>query len=460
MFWRRPHKSAKQTPAPLPSPDNVPPPADLVSPDKALAMRFVAEAGKQMLEASPSVSEVLDRLRPFLPVVGLEGCMIDANLSTLTLSYWGPGMPLPLTMMRDVRASEPRLERMAETVSLLDKVERGEIELASAFEQLQVLARTPGMRRRWARTAILVSVIGWVLFLNGLDAISVLVALLATALTFPVSFVVSRMRLPLIAATFAAAVILAAVPNLLAAAGLSFSIAAAVVGGLFIYLPGRAFVTAVIDGLANAPVSAITRAFEALITAGALALGVMVGGEIGVGLGVELQADVVSAPLWISVLAAGVGVLGIAVAWGMPRTRVIPTVAIGAIGWLIVALPTREGSASSWVVYLIAAMFVGFAGVIGASLQGGTGSVYTGVAILPLVPGFSIYQGMLALALGTGDAAVPLKNAATISLAIAGGVAAGLALGRNAFSLAAWLRKRARATAADRHAAAPRRPTA
>ncbi len=44
-----------------------------------------------MLEASPSVSEVLDRLRPFLPVVGLEGCMIDANLSTLTLSYWGPG---------------------------------------------------------------------------------------------------------------------------------------------------------------------------------------------------------------------------------------------------------------------------------------------------------------------------------------------------------------------------------
>ena len=227
------------------------------------------------------------------------------------------------------------------------------------------------------------------------------------------------------------------------------------VGGLFIYLPGRAFVTAVIDGLGNAPVSAITRAFEALITAGALALGVVVGGEIGAGLGVELQADVTSAPLWISVLAAGVGVLGIAVAWGMPRSRVIPTVAIGAIGWLIVALPTREGSATSWVAYLLAAMFVGFAGVIGASLQGGTGSVYTGVAILPLVPGFSIYQGMLALTLGTGDAAGPLKDAAVISLAIAGGVAVGLALGRNAFSLATWLRSRTRSTGSDRDAATP-----
>ncbi len=100
-------------------------------------------------------------------------------------------------------------------------------------------------------------------------------------------------------------------------------------------------------------------------------------------------------------------------------------------------------------------MFVGFAGVIAASLQGGTGSVYTGVAILPLVPGFSIYQGMLALTLGTGDAAGPLKDAAFISLAIAGGVAIGLALGRNTFSLATWLRSHARPPASDPPDATP-----
>jgi uncharacterized membrane protein YjjP (DUF1212 family) len=432
MFQRRKPEPDRQ----VPTPDT--------SPDIALAMKFVAEAGRQMLEASPSVSEVLEDLRRFLPVVGLEGAMVDANLSTLTLSYWGPGMQFPVTTMRDVRASEPRLEKMAETASLLGRVKDGEIDLATGYEQLQALGRAPGMRRRWARTAILVSVVGWVLFLNGIDIVSVLVALLATALCFPVNSVIARLRLPAISGTFVAAVILAAVPNLLAAAGLSFSIGAAVVGGLFIYLPGRAFVTAVIDSLANAPVSAITRGFEALLTGGALALGVAVGGEIGAGLGVELQVDFLSAPLWISVLAAGVGVLGIAVAWGMPRVRVIPTVAIGAIGWLIVAIPSREGTRSSWVIYLVAAMFVGFAGVISARLQGGTGSFYTGVAILPLVPGYSIYQGMLALTLGTSLAAGPLKDAAVISLAIAGGVAIGLSLGRNAFWLGTWLRAHGR----------------
>ena len=48
MFWRRPHKSAKEAPV------------TVASSDTALAIKFAAEAGKQMLEASPSVSEVLD----------------------------------------------------------------------------------------------------------------------------------------------------------------------------------------------------------------------------------------------------------------------------------------------------------------------------------------------------------------------------------------------------------------
>ncbi len=89
MFWRRKHKTESRVPVPGAS-----------AADIGLAIKFVAEAGKQMLEASPSVSEVLDNLRRLLPVVGLEGAMIDANLSTLTLSYWGPGMDFPVTTMR------------------------------------------------------------------------------------------------------------------------------------------------------------------------------------------------------------------------------------------------------------------------------------------------------------------------------------------------------------------------
>jgi len=414
-----------------------------LTPENVLAINFVAEAGKQMLESSTSVSEVLDRLRGFLPAVGLEGAALDANLGTLTLSYWKPGQSAPLTTMQVIDVRQPRLERFTGTVSLLERVERGEIELAAAYEELQSLRRAPAAARRYGRVAILVSVLGWVFFLNGLNLTTILIALLATLLTFPVDAVVRRLNMPNVTGTILAAIILAAVPNLLAGAGLSFSLSAAVVGGLFIYLPGRAFVSAVIDGLANAPVSAMTRGFEAILTAGALAFGVVIGGRIGSGLGVELNIDTHAAPLWLSILGAAIGVFGLAMAWGMPRTRVVPSVAIGAVGWLIVALATREAIGSGWPAYFAAAVLVGFFGALVALLQGGSASVYTGVAILPLVPGFTLYQGMLALTHATNTGASgKLADAAVISLAIAGGVAVGLALGRNLQAMGGWITAR------------------
>ena len=85
-----------------------------------------------------------------------------------------------------------------------------------------------------------------------------------------------------------------------------------------------------------------------------------------------------------------------------------------------------------------------FFGVVVAYLQGGIASVYTGVAILPLVPGFTLYQAMLAFTQGTGEAAGKLTDAVVVSLAIAGGVAVGLALGRNLQAVGGWMASRQR----------------
>jgi uncharacterized membrane protein YjjB (DUF3815 family) len=170
------------------------------------------------------------------------------------------------------------------------------------------------------------------------------------------------------------------------------------VGALFIYLPGRALVSSVIDSLANAPESAMSRGLEAIVTAGALALGMLAGSTIGEGFGLAYKPNADAQPLLLSVLAAGVAVLGLAAAWGMPRGQLLPASATAAMGWYIVVV---------------------------------SASVYTGVAILPLVPGYALYQGMLAISQGRTEAAVrQLSEAALISISIAIGVAVGLALGQ------------------------------
>ena len=408
--------------------------------DKVLALNFLAEVGRQLLESSTSVSEVTYRLVDFLPAVGLEGCAVDAGLRSVTLSYWEPGQAMPLTLMQTVGVTQPRLERLTGTLSIMEQVERGDLGVEEAYERLRAQGHTGGVRQALGRAAILLSVGGWVLFLQGFAWVTILVALLGTLLTFPVDTVVRRLRLPVIMATLLAAIILAAVPNIVAGLGLSFSVSAAVVGGLFIYLPGRALVSAVTDGLSGAPISSIARAFEALITTAALALGVIVGGQIGTGLGVAIQVDTSSMAVWLSALGSAVGMLGLALAWGMPRIRMLPAVAIGTLGGVIVAFAGHGTATAGWLAYLLAAVLVGLFGVIVAYLQGGSASAYTGVAILPLVPGFIFYQGVLAVTQGrTEIASVYLQQTLVIALSVAGGVTIGIALGRNLQAMGKWV---------------------
>lgn len=75
--------------------------------DQVVAINFVADAGKLMLESSTSVSEVVERLREFLPAVGLSGCSLDANMTSVILSFWQAGRPMPLTTMREVAVASP-----------------------------------------------------------------------------------------------------------------------------------------------------------------------------------------------------------------------------------------------------------------------------------------------------------------------------------------------------------------
>lgn len=396
----------------------------------AVTLAFVADAGQQMLESSPSVSEVLARLRTLVAAVGLPECEVDAALGSLTLSYWKPGMPTPVTVMRTVQVSSPRLGQLWGTVALLDRVEQGHTDVASAARALEQLKSAPGTRRRYRLVAVLASVTGWVILLSGFSSMTVLFALLASLLTAPVVPLVERLGLPAVFGTALSAVVIAAVPNLAAAAGIQLAVGSAVVGALFIYLPGAAVVSSVIDGLTNAPLSAVARGISAVVTAGALALGMLTGSSLGAGLGLQYTPDATSVPIPVSATGAMLGMMGLALAWGIPRRALPPTLVMGSAGWLVVAFLAQRGTARESVVYVLAAAVIGFIGAAVATHQGSATSVYLGVAILPLVPGFTLYQAMLALAQGQSGAPSALGEVALISISIATGVAVGVAFAR------------------------------
>jgi len=148
-----------------------------------------------------------------------------------------------------------------------------------------------------------------------------LIALAATVLTFPAKRFVRAVGLPRLASVFLIAVIVAAIPNLMSAAGVSLLVGPAVVAALYNHLPGRAFVSSVIDGLANQPLSSISRGVEALLTAGFLALGMLVGNTVGAGLGLSYDPERITVSVPVSVLGAAIAAGELPHADGDPRRQ-------------------------------------------------------------------------------------------------------------------------------------------
>lgn len=106
------------------------------------------------------------------------------------------------------------------------------------------------------------------------------------------------------------------------------------------------------------------------------------------------------------------------------------------------ALATPNDVPAGWPLYMTGAAVIGTLGLAVAELQHTSRSVYVGVAILPLVPGFALYTGMLAIAEGDGEAAqTALGEAGSRSLAIAAGLVIGLGVARNATAIVRTIRR-------------------
>jgi len=259
----------------------------------------------------------------------------------------------------------------------------------------------------------------------------VAVAVATTAVVWPLMGLVRRVRLPEVFQLAAAAFAVAALPYLAAWAGLTFVVVAAVVGGLYQLLPGRLLVASVADGLAGSPLSALARGLQAVVIAVGVALGVLGALRLMDALGVAPpEAQGPGFPWWATMLAAGVAVVGLAVARQIPVATIVPVGALAMVVWIV----GRGTAPEAWrqeAAAGLGALVLGFGGQVLARAQHTVPVLYTGTAVLVLVPGTILYAAMFSFASGDPSLGGEFTAlAVTISVAIAAGTTLGVALGR------------------------------
>lgn len=421
-------------------------------------IEVAVRSGEAMLSLGAAAADVDGAIRRTCGAYGVQ-CQVDVTFtSILVAADAGPDGP-GTSVLRVVETRVVDYDRLARLEQLMDRVldrphPAGPLDAGSAaaealggreqlldeLEAVQVqLDGVLGAPHRYrpsvVTSALAVMAAAVVVLLGGGPAVVVLAALTTAVIDLSLRWL-GRWGLPLFflqvagaaVSTTVAVLLLAVVPGL--PPGLTALPPSLVVGsGIVVLLAGMSMVGAADDAINGYPVTASGRLLEVMLLTLGLVVGI--GGVLDLArrLGVDLVlADTSGAswPLPVQVLGAAVASGAWAVAsFAGPRSAVLAGAA-GGVAWLVqallvqVGLPPAAGAA-------LAALLVGAFAQRSHRRTRVPVTVVTSCGIVPLLPGLSIYQGMLDLVSGSEDGG-RLMEAALVGVALAAGATLGRSL--------------------------------
>jgi uncharacterized membrane protein YjjP (DUF1212 family) len=198
-----------------------------------------------------------------------------------------------------------------------------------------------------------------------------------------------------------------------------------VAGSIVVLLPGGTLVNGVRDALSGYLVTGTARVFEVLLAVSGLVSGVALGIALSRAFGVDMSVDpdmLGLDALPVRVTSAAVAATAAAITYYIPW-RLLPAAALsGALGMLVLSLVEAVGVIGV-PSYALAAFVVGLSGYVLANAQRALPMMVVVPGILSLLPGLTLYTGLLELSTGqTSDGLVSMVAAGARGLAIAAAV--------------------------------------
>jgi uncharacterized membrane protein YjjP (DUF1212 family) len=399
-------------------------------PDEETAYRLLTSAlraGAILLGAGAATLDVEQTVLTFAHALGLVGCEVDVTFTSLTGSYRRPGSQKPITTLVVVRNRTLNFARLASMTALRVEVLAHRLSALDVEQRLEAIERLAVRRGRFV-------VVGWAgmaaafTVLLGGQLLASAIGFVATAVVYLLNRGLARRGVP----DFFLSALGAAIATSAALGATSLHLpvepALVVAGGIMALVPGVKLVSSVQDALTGFPLSGTARGVEVLLIATGIVTGVSVvlyvGNLLGahVGLGPIPLSSLLYLP--VQIVAAGIAAALYAIATSVPKPFLLYAALTGALSWAIALVLVRSG-VSLVIASAIAAVAVGALAQLLASWHTTHPFLFVVPGIMPLVPGLTVFEGMLALVEGRPGAAGLLLQALAIGLAIAAGVTLG-----------------------------------
>lgn len=396
-----------------------------------LTFDLCLRVGELLLSSGAGAADVTATMQALAWHYGVRNPETDVTFTSLSMSHQQEPEEPPVVLIRQVKRRAIDYEDLTLVDHLVRDVLRGEVELAEARTRLARIVSSGHTRPRWAAT------LGWGAMAAGIglqlggNAAVVAIAFTAAVAIDLLQRAMSRRRIPFFYRQVAGGGVATLIAVLTASGWNDLDPSLVVTANIVMLLAGVGFMGALQDALTGFYVTAGARLIEALLATAGIIAGVSGGLQVA-----ELfRIDVgriepgVSDLMAVSVMAAGaaIGAAAFAFASYAPRRTLVTVGLVAAVAMAISQSVGLGGIDSTWSTAL-AAFFVGLVSFGIAARLRVPPLVVIVPAVVPMLPGLSIYRALSLLTEGghqTSAGLLALMTAVSIALALASGVLLG-----------------------------------
>lgn len=396
-----------------------------------LGLDFCLRVGEVLLASGAGAADVTATMQTVAYHLGLRGADTDVTFTSLSMTWQESPEEIPVIATRQVRQRVIDYEHLTRVDHLVRAVLRDEVTLKEARASLARITSSGHDRPRWAITLAWGLMCAGVALQLGGGPVVVGLAFVASATIDRLQLQISRRRIPAFYQQVAGGGVATLIALGAAATPLDVDVSLVITANIVMLLAGIGFMGALQDALTGFYITATARLTEAMLATAGIIGGVSGGLSLAGAIGVEIpQLDPGRGDLQsVGMLAVGSALCAGSFAYASyaPRRILLPIALVAAVAMGITRSIEFPGIGRTWSV-AIAALFVGLVSYTVAGRMRVPPLVVVVSAVVPMLPGLSIYRGLTLLAEGgayTSAGLLAMVTAASVAIALSSGVILG-----------------------------------
>lgn len=394
---------------------------------KHQTLDLALRVGEMLLSNGAGAADVTATMGSVAHHLGLRQVLVDVTFTTLSLSHQASFDEPPVALTRHVTHRETDFDDLTRVDHLVSDLLADEIDLEEARIRVAQISSTGHGTPRWAVMVGGGVFGGGIALLLGGGAVVTLIAAVAAMGIDVLQRYLSRLRLPFFYAQVAGGLFASMIAVGVAASEIDVDPSLVITTSIVMLLAGLGFIGAIQDALTGFYVTAVARILEVMISTVGIIVGVSGGLTIGRMVGVELTVEpgasgLSGLPLMVG--GAAVGAAAFAFAAYAPYRALLPIAAIAGVAATLYLLIGERDVGRAWPA-AVAAVFIGVVSYAAARWSRVPPLVIVTAAIVPLLPGVSIYRGLALLAADNYAGILAMITAIGVAISLAAGVILG-----------------------------------